>query len=53
MPSSIKIAKVGTNVCQILIKPYQKLPKEWNFAKSGHTAHRSVVDVIKLFLEEI
>ena len=45
LTSSSKIAKVSTNACQILIKPYRKLPmnvKIWpkwqNFAKSGHTA---------------
>ena len=34
LPSSIKIAKVGTNVWQILMKPYQKLPKDWKVCQS-------------------
>ena len=33
-PVEKKIDNLGTNVCQILTEPYQKLPKEfYNFAK--------------------
>ena len=59
LTSSSKIAKVSTKACQILIKPYRKLPmnvKIWpkwqNFAKSGHTASSAcianVINVLKV-----
>ena len=35
LPSSIKIAKVGTKVCRLLIKPYQKYPKSFKFGQRG------------------
>ena len=45
-PVAQQLAKVGTNVCQIQIKPHQKLPKDFNilpklrnFAKSGRLGY--------------
>ena len=67
-PTAWKITNVAVEVCQILNKNCPKsfkiLPKQWNFTKSGHSGRDGavafggqtfvpVVDVIKLFLEEI